>query len=693
MSAPARPDATLRLPTALGYALAAVALAGAMVQPFALATAGRGLAEAAQGYELQTTVLFGLLGAVILHRRPGHVIGWVLVGIGGFGAVVQAGGQYALLGLDALPGFPSAGSVDRLTEWAWVPAAAGMTIALPLLFPTGRLLSRRWRGIAAFGAAATGLLVGTLVADPQGGGPLDAVAYPLFGLASLSALVSFAVRYRRSRGVGRQQLKWVFYGLALCLPLVVLGTTGVSLVAASPAWALPSAVIIPVTITVAVLRYRLFDIDVVISRTLLVAGLAGFITIAYVAIVVGLGSVLGGGSDPDPGLSLVATAVVAVAFQPVRLALHRVANRLVHGRRATPYDVLSGFATRIAAAEPSPDTLARLAELMAGGTGADPARVWLRVGAQLRPAATWPAREGAGPDAVDTAATTTLPDADLALPVRDRDELLGVLTIAKPRGERVTDADADLLGRLAAAAGVLLRNLRLDAELADRLSDIEASRLRLVTAQDEARRRIEADLAGGARAQLAGLREQLSGLARDADPATAPRTATMLVALVAQTGTALDTLDGLAAGIYPPRLAADGLAAALTEQADRAAIPVTVGVDGIGRYARDVEIAAYFCVLEALQNVAKYSGAGSARVRLTHDGATLRFEVVDDGAGFDTATTAYGTGLQGMADRLDTVGGTLTVRSVPGDGTTVAGEIAAMPVAEHIDRPLTGALR
>ena len=180
--------------------------------------------------------------------------------------------------------------------------------------------------------------------------------------------------------------------------------------------------IIPVTITVAVLRYRLYDIDVVISKTLLVAGLAGFITVAYVAIVVGVGSFVGTGDEPDLVLSVVATALVAVAFQPVRRALRRVADRLVYGQRATPYDVLSGFATRVGAAEPSPDTLVQLAELMAGGTGADPARVWLRVGSQLRPAVTWPRDSADAPAAIevdDASAAPVLPDADLAVPVRE----------------------------------------------------------------------------------------------------------------------------------------------------------------------------------------------------------------------------------------------------------------------------------
>jgi signal transduction histidine kinase len=370
-----------------------------------------------------------------------------------------------------------------------------------------------------------------------------------------------------------------------------------------------------------------------------------------------------------------------------------VANRLVFGRRATPYDVLSGFATKVGAAEASPETLVGLAELMADGTGAEPARVWLRVGSQLRTAATWPVEQQALGQSVtvEPDSAPTLPDADLAVPVREQDELLGMLTIAKARGERITDTDVDLVERLAAASGVLLRNLRLDAELAQRLVEIEASRQRLVGAQDEARRRIEAELGGGTRAQLTTLREQLSLLAADVDEESAPKTAMLLGQLVTSTDTALDTLAGLAAGVYPPRLAADGLTVALSEQAGRAALPVTVEAGGVGRYPAEVEAAVYFAVLEALQNVAKYADADTAWIRLSHEAGRLIFEVTDDGVGFDSSSVSLGTGLQGIVDRLDTVDGTISIVSELGTGTTVSGIVPAVLSTAAAPQLLAGA--
>ena len=688
-----RADGSIPLPNQLAYAVAALSLAATAALPFAFDAADLSFEEIVAGYYVQSASLFAVLGALIVWRRRGNAIGWILVAIGFFDLLTRLPDLYELFDLPS-HGFPQIPIIELLS-WGWVPTVGGIIVALPQLFPNGKVISRRWLPLAWFGAAATALLSVAFMIDPDGHPPMINVCFLLFALAGLASVVPLVVRYRRSVGVEREQIKWVFYGLAISVPMLVIGTSGVFFGAVGAIWAFPPLVILPTAITVAVLRYRLYDIDLVISRTLLVAGLAGFITVTYVAIVVGVGSLVGRGDEPNLVLSVAATALVAVAFQPVRRRLRRVANRLVFGRRATPYDVLSGFATRVGAAEATPETLVGLAELMADGTGAQPARVWLRVGSRLRPAATWPVEQHTGDQfvTIDADSAPTLPDVDLAVPVREQDELLGVLTITKARGERVTEVDADLVERLAAASSVLLRNLRLDAELAQRLEEIEASRQRLVGAQDDARRRIEAELGGGTRAQLNTLREQLSLLAGDVDEESAPKTAMLLGQLVTSTDTALDTLAGLAAGVYPPRLAADGLTVALSEQAGRAALPVAVEAAGVERYPAEVEAAVYFAVLEALQNVAKYADADTARVRLAQEAGRLTFEVTDDGAGFDTAATQMGTGLQGIVDRLDTVGGAITIVSEPGIGTTVAGSVPVLgsPTSDDTPHVMAGA--
>jgi signal transduction histidine kinase len=198
-----------------------------------------------------------------------------------------------------------------------------------------------------------------------------------------------------------------------------------------------------------------------------------------------------------------------------------------------------------------------------------------------------------------------------------------------------------------------------------------------VTAQDEERRRLERNIHDGAQQQLVALAVNLK-LARTLAAKDPEKSQEILDRLQTEAQGALDDLRDLARGIYPPLLADKGLAAALEAQARKAALPVSIDPDGVGRYPQEAEAAAYFCVLEALQNAAKYAGASSVTVRLTQDDGDLVFTVSDDGRGFDPATTPRGSGLQNMADRLAALGGALEIRSAPGDGTTLTGRV---PVA------------
>jgi signal transduction histidine kinase len=224
-----------------------------------------------------------------------------------------------------------------------------------------------------------------------------------------------------------------------------------------------------------------------------------------------------------------------------------------------------------------------------------------------------------------------------------------------------------LVADLAAQAGLLLRNVRL-------IEELRASRQRLVAAQDEERRKLERNIHDGAQQQLVALavKARLARTLTERDPGKAGE---MLAQMESETQQALEDLRDLARGIFPPLLADQGLAAAVESQARKAAIPVEVVPDGVGRYPQSVEAAIYFSVLEALQNVAKYAGATRAQVCVSAEGEELAFEVTDDGAGFDPARTGDGTGLQGMADRLASLSGTLHVSSAVGSGTTVSGAI------------------
>ncbi len=277
-----------------------------------------------------------------------------------------------------------------------------------------------------------------------------------------------------------------------------------------------------------------------------------------------------------------------------------------------------------------------------------------------------------------------LPGATRVVAVRHQDEILGALSIVKRRGESLTPLEHKLLDDLAHQAGLVLKNVGLTAQLQARLEELRQSRQRLVSAQDQERRKLERNLHDGAQQHLVALKVKLGLvemlLARDTEKAKAT-----LTQLKSDADEALTTLRDLARGIYPPLLADKGLTAALESQARKATLPVTVDAEGIGRYSQEVEATVYFCVLEALQNVQKYAATSQAAVRLHETDGVLEFEVQDHGRGFDPATVTRGAGLNNMADRLDALGGSLTLTSRGGDGTTVHG---AVPIGSHLAMPV-----
>jgi signal transduction histidine kinase len=231
----------------------------------------------------------------------------------------------------------------------------------------------------------------------------------------------------------------------------------------------------------------------------------------------------------------------------------------------------------------------------------------------------------------------------------------------------------------AGQAGLVLKNVGLTAELMARLEDLRASRQRLVAAQDEERRRLERNLHDGAQQNLVALKVKL-GLAEafaEKDPAKAKE---LVAQLKADADEALETLRDLARGIYPPLLADKGLSAALQSQARKSTVAVAIEAEGIRRYPQDIEAAVYFCCLEALQNVQKYAGASKATVRLTEEADELRFQVVDDGKGFDPVIVKKGSGLTNMEDRFQALGGSIQITSAAGRGTTVSGAVVVSGV-------------
>jgi signal transduction histidine kinase len=333
--------------------------------------------------------------------------------------------------------------------------------------------------------------------------------------------------------------------------------------------------------------------------------------------------------------------------------------------------VLSEFGERLAGSYATEEVLPRLARVVGEGVGAARSRIWLRVGGELRPVGEWPPGDHGG-SSVQLAADglPSFDGDDRAFEVRHQGELLGAITVSMSLREALTPAGENLLQDLAAHAGLILRNVRL-------IEELRASRQRIVAAQDQERRRLERNIHDGAQQQLVALAVNLK-LARTLSAKDPDRAGEILDRLQTEAQEAMENLRDLARGIYPPLLADKGLAAALESQARKAVVPVVVEPNGIGRYPQEAEAAAYFCVLEALQNVSKYAEARAVTVRLGQADGDLVFTVTDDGKGFDPATTPQGSGLQNMRDRLEALGGSVEVVSEPGRGTTVTGRI---PVA------------
>lgn len=628
-------------------------------------------------------LILGLLGAFVASRHPGNPIGWILAGQGVWGALTEAfeGASYHDVAVADFGAW--------LIGWSWVVDMAAYAVIL-LLFPNGRLLSRKWR------IAAGILILGLVLAVPgqafSGFNPDNPFAIDnpvvetafVIGIATLlasllGAVLSVLLRFRRAAGVERQQLKLLLFAGGILVPMACVA---VPFYYESVLVQVAIAVVLlflPVAIGLAILRYRLYDIDIIISKTLVYGTLAAFITAVYVGIVVGVGSLIGAGDDPNLGLSIVATALIAVAFQPFKSRVQRLANRLVYGKRSTPYEVLAEFSTKMAGSYAQDELLSQMASTLAEGTGAASAHVWVKIGDQIRLAASFHRGGAHSHGEGGRHEPLTLEDGDLRIPDSDhvvrvshQGELLGALAITKRAGEAVTPVEEKLMNDLAAQAGVVLRNARLNEELLLRLEELRASRQRLVAAANQARRRLERDLHDGAQQQLVALKVKLSLAQR---LTTQEKVKVFLTQLQAEADDALQTLRDLARGIYPPLLADKGLPMALTAQANKTSLDVEVRAEGVGRYLQEVEAAVYFCCLEALQNVAKYAGPCEVVITLTDAGGSLSFEVKDDGCGFDSVSSKRGHGLQNMSDRVDALGGEISVSSSPGGGTTVTGRI------------------
>jgi signal transduction histidine kinase len=698
-----------RLTPRLPWFILGLTLVLCIVDLFLFALGAGAKDQTAEG--LYLVLGFAVVGALVAARHPRNAVGWISLAIGGLLAL--PGGEWATYALVTRRGTLPAGEIAGWLDNMVFPACLVLVAFLIGLFPDGRLPSRRW--LPAARAAAIGGVLWicgfafapdnlsnsfTWVTNPVGI-PLPIgwvpVALRVFGyffvlillLGSAAALIR---RLMRAGGEVRQQLKWLASAgamLALVYAGLTIATSFGEDLTSGPAGAVASAAFIvsflalPVTIGVAILKYRLYDIDIVINRAVVFGGLAAFITAVYVAIVVGFGALVGTSGKPNLALSILATAIVAIAFQPVRERVERFADRLVYGRRATPYEVLSQFSDRVAGTYANEEILPRMAKVLAEGTAAARADVWLRLGDHIAPAASWPLGDGPIPPRVWLTGQLlpSIPGVTRVVAVRHLGELLGALSVNKRAGEALTPVEEDLLKNLAAQAGLVLRNVRLTAELRARLEQISsqavelrASRQRIVAAQDAERRRLERNIHDGAQQNLVALTVKLR-LATTLAKRDPERARVSVKALEAESDQALETLRALARGIYPPLLRGQGLAAALRAEVEKLGLPVTIRADHVNRYPPEVEAAVYFVCLEALQNVTKHAQASRVEINLRSLAHELSFQVTDDGIGFAPAKDAGGSGLRNMIDRIEGIGGRLVIRSEASLGTTVSGAV------------------
>lgn len=565
---------------------------------------------------------YSTVGLYVVRMRPGHLVGTLFVASGLQAGVMFFGRQYALHD-EPLPG---ADWLAWLSIWQ-VPLAIAISTLTILVFPTGRLLSRGWRVPAAVGTAFAVLLAAASatwpIEDDWRGGrmhfpfevgrfetahdvlwPVMTAGYQAFLVLWVVAVV---VRIRRASGDESRQLRWFLFAVTLSTLVLVVGIATVG----SPIPGLIATTLVPVAAGVAVVKHRLYGIDPVINKSIVVGALAVLVSVGYVAVVVGVGALL---PVPDGVLSLVATALVAVAFEPVRRQAQRLADRLVYGHRATPYEALVRV-TATAGAAPD-DLLDGISATIANALGAEEVLV----------------------------------------------DATGAITVRKHANAPLTAAEARLLDDLSAQAALVIDRQAKDAEL-------RAAARRVVTAQDDARRRIERDLHDGAQQRLVTLGAELGGLAEVASAGTDPELAERVRAARDRLLEATAQLREMARGLHPQVLTQDGLDAAIADLADVSPVPVRLDVDLPRRLPAEVEAAAYYLVSEAITNAARHSHATLVVVSARSDGSVLEVTVTDDGSG--GADPAGGTGLQGLADRMAVLGARLVVDSPAGVGTTL----------------------
>ena len=657
-------------------------LTGAIVAGWMLAAGTLMLVWAAVGLNVHTgsyrqliyafsATSLALLGALLTTRRPEHPISWVLAGtalswaIAGFAyanaveALVEAPGS--------LPGGLAAAWID---SWSWLPTMVLPVGLLLLLVPDGRLLSARWRvalvaviagtALASFGFSGSETfdlgsdtpIDNPLVLDPSTAHVAIAVGAAMLVAGLFASFACFIVRYRHSLDDERQQLRWVGLSLGVAFGLGAVAMLSWEVFPYAHVLYALALLALPCGTAVAVLKYRLYEIDLVVNRALVYGVLTVCVVSSYVLVVGLIGWALSDASDVV--LSLAVTGVVAVCFQPARERVQRFVNRLMYGERDDPYTALARFGRRLETSLEADAVLPTVVETI-GQT--------LRLGylAVTRTSCSAPENETAV-----VAAVWGVPQPDpLRIPLVHNGVGVGELSLAPRPGERLREADRRLVADLSPQVAAAVYSVGLTEEL-------QGARRRLVELREEERRRIRRDLHDGLGPALAGLTFTLDAV-RNVAASDLERADNLLASATDQVQTMIGDVRRLIYGLCPPALDELGLVASLRGLASRDGSRGTrVDVDApisLPPLGAAVEVATYWIVQEALTNVARHARASTCTVRLSLEPGAFLVEVTDDGRGF--AQRRIGVGLQAMRERAVELGGTCEITSTPGTGTTV----------------------
>jgi two-component system NarL family sensor kinase len=642
-----------------GAALTVAAVAVAL----GVAAAPANPSVAAMIVQTVAIVMTAGVGILIGTRRNGHPVGAVLAVAALLFALVTAAeayGRYAVL--DAHVGLPGGGWAVLLANASWPLMFAGVA-AVVFVFPDGHLPSGGWRpvvwaaGICFAGTVAMGLFTAEpfdapfqnvsnpLPARPDAVAPLELVL--LAGMAASVVAAGLAARYRYVRSVQpqRQQLLWLAASASL-IPFTLLVCFADLVVPSDLDWLVLSLLLITATavpgaIAVAILRYRLYDLDRVVNRALVYGVLTALVITAYLGVVLLLGWFV---RDRNSfGVALAATGIVVVAVNPVRLWLQRRVDRLMYGDRRDPYAGLSRLAARLEASVTPQMALRIIVDTVADSLKVPFVAVDLWRADRLERAAVHGMNE---------------PADSLEVTLSFQGEVIGRLVVGARAGDSLTSADRRLLEELARHAGAVVHATRLTVEL-------QASRERLVAAQEEVRRRLQRDLHDGLGPRLAGAVFQVD-IARDTVAVDARAADAQLELLRRDLQSAVEDIRGMAYALRPPALDEAGLLPALAEQvaymnAKGSGTHILLTAPGtLPPLAPAVELAAYRIAVEAVSNAVRHSGARTCSVRLRLNGG-LELEVADDGTAHPDEPFRVGVGIASMQARASELGAVLSV--------------------------------